>query len=147
MSNITRMVVDSCVLIAAAKKKDAFHEQSKQFIRQATNDGNTISIPMTALWEIGAALDHPHKRPLGSQLDKQFSLHVKLIAVDEGLFNRTWIAGLRQVVKGADRIFLSCAMDEAALLITWDTGLKNTAAAFGVTAMTPTEYLASAGLR
>ncbi|MDA2937711.1 PIN domain-containing protein [Acidobacteria bacterium AH-259-A15] len=137
-----KIVVDSSVLVASVKEGEAFHKESKDFFREASRRGDEIVAPATLLWEIGAALDHPEKTPKGSKFAKDLGvLDVKFIAVNGKLFQRTWQSDLRLCVKGADRIFLSCALAEEALLVTWDSDLKKNTGAVGVTVLLPTEYL------
>ena len=135
------VVVDSSVVISAIKPNEVHHTQSVTFFEQLHKRGDTVWVPMTLLWEIGTSLDHPGKNPTGTQFNRLFELELQFIPIDEGLFQRTWKPDLRMPVKAADRIFLSCAFDKDALLISWDSNMVRLAKEAGVEGATPQEYV------
>jgi predicted nucleic acid-binding protein len=135
------VVVDSSVVISAIKPKEVHHTQSVAFFEQLHHRADVVWVPMTLLWEIGTSLDHPGKNPSGIQFNRLFDLELQFITIDEGLFQRTWKADLRMPVKAADRIFLSCALDKKALLISWDSNMVKHAEEAGVNGATPQEYV------
>jgi predicted nucleic acid-binding protein len=53
----------------------------------------------------------------------------------------SWKSDLRVPVKVADRVFLSCAIEKNAELISWDDNLARNASAFGKSAQTPDAYM------
>ena len=136
-----KVVIDTSVVVSAIKPEERFHNQSIAFLERVHEYGDEIWTPMTQLWEIGAALDHPGKTPKGTKFHKFDELHLQFVNVDQGLFQRTWKANLRVPVKAADRIFISCALDKGGELVSWDDILVHYASAFGVNAQTPNTFL------
>jgi predicted nucleic acid-binding protein len=136
-----KIIIDTSVVISAIKSDEKFHNQSLEFLEQVREYGDEIWTPMTQLWEIGSALDHPGKTLQGTKFHKFEELNMQFVTVDQGLFQRTWKPDLRVAVKAADRVFLSCALDKGAELISWDDNLVRNAGAFGVNAQTPETYL------
>lgn len=136
-----RIVIDTSVVVSAIKPEEKFHTESVEFLERVREHGDEIWTPMTQLWEIGAALDHPDKTAKGTKFTKFEELHMHFVPIDEGLFQRTWKPDLRVPVKAADRVFLSCSLDKNATLFSWDDNIVRNAAAFGVSAETPDAYL------
>jgi hypothetical protein len=60
-----RIVIDTSVIVSAIKPEEVFHDQSVAFLERVRQWGDEIWTPMTQLWEIGAALDHPGKTRSG----------------------------------------------------------------------------------
>lgn len=146
MGGRMRLVIDSSVLVSAAKVDEPFHKRSAEFFQRIRERGDEVWAPMTLAWEMGAALDHPGKTPLGTTFDSLFEVGLHFVPIDQDLFRRTWKANLRIPIKGGDRVFLSCALDKDALLISWDEALVKHAGAAGVRAATPEDYL-TGGIR
>ena len=136
-----RIVIDTSVIVSAIKPEEVFHDQSVEFLERVRQWGDEIWTPMTQLWEIGAALDHPGKTRKGTKFHQSFNVSVQFVPIDESLFQRTWKPNLRVSVKAADRIFLSCAIEKDAELISWDDNLVRNASTFAVSAQTPDTYL------
>jgi hypothetical protein len=135
-------VVDACIWIAAAYPGDRHHEIATQFLEVSKSRHDELFAPMTVLWDIGAALGDPAKRPPGAALASAFNSNIRVITIDEGLFHRTWDSTyVRIASKGPERIILSCALDLKLPLITLDGPLRSIAAHFGVKALTPEDYL------
>ena len=67
-----RIVIDTSVIVSAINQEEKFHEQSVEFLERARQWGDEIWTPMTQLWEIGAALNHPGKTPKGIEFHKLF---------------------------------------------------------------------------
>ncbi len=135
------IVIDTSVIVSAIKPGEKFHDQSLEFLERVREYGDQIWTPMTQLWEIGAALDHPGKTPQGTKFHKFEELNLQFITVDQELFLKTWKPDLRVPVKAADRVFLSSALFKNAELFSWDENLVRNAGAFGVSAQTPEAYL------
>ena len=136
-----RLVIDTSVIVSATKPAEIFHDQSVRFLARVSDRGDEIWTPMTQLWEIGAALDHPAKTSVGTTFHDFGEFEFQFVPIDEGLFQRTWKPNLRVPVKTGDRLFLACALEKGATLVTWDENLVRNAGAFGVTAETPADYL------
>jgi predicted nucleic acid-binding protein len=136
-----KLVVDSCVLIAAVNPREGGHAEATQFFEVAAERGDMLFLPATALWDIGSALSHPGKRQKGSPLAKAFRANVLTVSIDEELFKRAWSAVIKAPVKGADRIVLSCAIDLNCPLVTSDNGILVNSSAFSVKAITPRQYV------
>jgi hypothetical protein len=134
-----KMVLDSSVVIAAVKREEVNHLAAVTFLEGTRGRGDEVLAPVTALWDIGAALAHPGKTPVGSVFNKTLELNVGFLPVDQALFQRTWDSDTRVPVKGPDRIFISCALDQRAVLVSWDRNLVANARALGVDARTPEE--------
>lgn len=132
-----KIVVDSSVLIAAVKKEEPHHEATVRFFDRARRRGDDLLAPITVLWDIGAALDHPARTPPGTPLNQAADLAVAFLAVDEGLFQRAWVADARVAIKGPDRVFISFARDQKAIVVSWDRQLLANARSLGVEAVTP----------
>ncbi|MCI0408116.1 MAG: PIN domain-containing protein [Acidobacteria bacterium] len=136
-----RLVIDSSVLVSAGKVDEALHKRSAELFERIRERGDEVWAPMTLLWEIGAALDHPGKTPPATTFNRLLDVDLRFVPIDMDLFGRTWRAGLRIPIKGGDRLFLSCALDKEAVLISWDAALVKHASAVGVRAATPEDYL------
>jgi hypothetical protein len=135
-----KLIVDSSVIVSAIRPDQAFHTASLEFFDRVHSRGDEIWVPMTMLWEIGAALSHPNKVPPGTKFNATLNLSFRYIPIDEGLFQRTWTGNTRVPMKAADWIFVSCALDQHALLVSWDDNLVRNAAECGVVATKPSEY-------
>ena len=129
------------MIVSAIRPDERFHAESLNFLERVKGRGDELWVPMTMFWEIGTALSHPGKVPSGTKFNKTFNVgELKFIPIDQGLFQRTWNGDIHAPVKAADRIFVSCALDQGALLISWDDNLVRNARSFGVSAKKPPEY-------
>ncbi len=138
-----KLVVDSSVIVSAIKPAEKFHTESIKFFGSVGSRRDEVWTPMTLLWEMGAALDHPGKTPPGTTFHRLFNIGLSFVPVDEGLFQRTWKPDLRIPVKGVDRVFLSCALEKPAVLVSWDENLVRNTASVGVKPQTPPDYVRS----
>lgn len=150
-----RVIVDSSVWAAALKPRDSHHKVSNEFFAEALKRHDELYAPCTLLWEIDASLAHPQKLekfPLHRGDRRKWIMQYyspamrdalrqrKLIPIDQGLFDRT-MSLVCSSVKGADRIFISCALDKNGILISWDQNQVKRASDWGVKAGTPQAYL------
>ena len=136
------LVIDSNVIISALKVEEEFHKESVEFINKTTENNEKLYIPTTIFWEVGSTLLHKGKTPKSTKFSKNFEFRASFINIDTDLFFETWNPKLRLFVKGADRIFLSCALYKDAKLVTWDQGLIKNGHLIGVDVITPKRYLA-----
>lgn len=141
-----RLVLDSSVLVSAIKMDETLHKRSAELFQRIRERGDEVWAPMTLAWEVASALDHPGKTPPGTTFNSLFEVSLQFVPIDADLFLRTWKSNLRVPIKGGDRVFLSCALDKGAVLISWDAALVKRAGAAGVRAATPDDYLAG-GIR
>lgn len=135
------VVLDSNVLVAAVKPTEPAHDEARRVLDTIRARRDVAFVPATALWEIGAALSHSQKTPKGTKFATDFNLTVEFVPIDERLFRAAWAPDIRAPIKGYDRVFISCAVDKAAVLITTDAALLEHGAAFGVRVLRPAEYL------
>jgi predicted nucleic acid-binding protein len=135
------VIIDTSVIASAMKAAEVHHAEADAFISELKAKNVDVFVPATALWEIGAAMNHPAKRQPGAQINQSFSLPVKAIAVNEPLFQKTFKPHSLPL-KAADHIFISCALDTGYPLVTFDYGMKANASQLGVPVFTPSEFLA-----
>jgi predicted nucleic acid-binding protein len=135
-----KIIVDSSVIVSAIRPDQVFHTASLEFLNLIRDRGDEVWVPMTMLWEIGSALSHRGKAPAGTKFNKTFDVDLRYIVIDEGLFQRTWTGNTRVPMKAADWIFVSCALDQQAPLVSWDDNLVRKASECGIVATKPSEY-------
>lgn len=143
------IVVDSCVVLAAVLVEEAQHDVAKSFFATVTDRNDKAWTAATLLWDVAARMVHP-KRTLESE--KGLRLPLETIPITGELFRDTQgthlrfdgssLGVVRSKVRGPDHVFLSCALHKRAPLVTWDGTLRDEGHKFGVTVVSPEEYIA-----
>lgn len=147
------LVIDSCVVISAITAEDVNHEKALQFLTASAERGDTLWTAATLLWDVAAKFVNPDKLKAGATFVQIQGAGLNFIDVTTELFYQTQapthlrLVGkalymVRSRIRGADQVFLSCALTKLAPLVTWDVRLIEEGAKFGVAVMTPEDYLA-----
>lgn len=137
-----KLVVDSCILISRIGLLDSWHSEAVEFFAEVSRRRDETYFSVTTYWDLAAAVCHPGEGigPAKGSLDPNIGqfirfLHVTAALQDQDL-DHQWVA-----VKGADRVILAVARYNKMPLVTRDRGVLKHAHAFGVTAMSPRDYL------
>ncbi len=148
--SVMDIVVDSCVVLAAVLIEEAQHDAAKQFFSTVTERNDKAWTAATLLWDLAARMVHP-TRTLESE--EGLKLPLQTIPITGELFRETHATHLRfdgrdlgvvrSKVRGPDHVFLSCALHKRAPLVTWDGTLRDEGHKFGVTVVSPEEYIAA----
>jgi predicted nucleic acid-binding protein len=133
------LTVDSNVWIAAGDPTDRFHAASREFLTAAVDDQRTFILPAFAWVEIACALA---RRLRNAQLGVRAANavlalpRVQSVPTDESMLLHALEVGPRLMVRGADALFASVAVQHKSILISWDKELVQRAGA-----LTPLEWL------
>lgn len=145
------LVVDSCVIISGLIVSDANYPSARTFLHAAGERGDALLTPATLLWDVSARFDHPEKSKDGFFIIDEYSVALKFVDVTADLFRSTQghahaastdPVGIRSSIKGPDLVFVSCALSTGTPLVTWDGTLRKQANRFGVSVITPDDYVA-----
>ena len=134
------IVVDSCVLISAIATSDVNHVVARAFFAHIGVREDMPYVASTTLWDVAGATNRPGRLTDDRVYLEDLQLGFRLLDVTEKLFEETHRPGA-VFVSGADRVIVSCAIKLQAMLVTFDKQLLAGCAHFGVTAITPQEYL------
>jgi hypothetical protein len=145
------LVVDSCVIISGLIVSDVNYPAASKFLHAAGERGDGLLTPATLLWDVSARFDHPEKSKGGSLIMDDYVVTLRFVDVTADLFRSTQghahaasndPIGLQSSIRGPDLVFVSCALANAAPLVTWDGLVRKQADLFGVAVITPEEYVA-----
>jgi predicted nucleic acid-binding protein len=147
------LVVDSCVVISALIDEDPHHGKASLFFTASVERGDTLWTAATLLWDVAARFVHPEKLKTGATVAEGHDLALRFIDVTSELFYQTQapthlrvvgnaIYMVRSEIRGPDHVFLSCALNKRAPLVTWDGKVLKQAHKFGVAVITPEDYMA-----
>ncbi len=147
------LVVDSCVVISALIAEDVHHAKASLFFTASVERGDTLWTAATLLWDVAARFVHPKKLESGATVAVDHGVALRFIDVTSELFYQTQapthlrVVGkalhmVRSEIRGPDHVFLSCALNKRAPLVTWDGKVLEQAHKFGVAVITPEDYVA-----
>lgn len=136
---MTDLTVDASVWVAAADRRDAFHEESRVFLAAVAVEGVQIVVPAFAAVEVACALARKLQgTAIGRRLadDVLSSSSVVRLPVDESLLASALQVGSSAYLRGADALYAATAQLANAQLSSWDNELVERAGA-----LTPTAWL------
>jgi predicted nucleic acid-binding protein len=135
----TDLTVDASVWVAAADRRDAFHQESRDLLSVAMVEGVKIVIPAFAAVDVACALARKLRSAArGRQLasDILSSSPVYEIPVNRSLLAAALQVGTGAPLRGADALYAATAQLAGTQLISWDNELVQRASA-----ITPTDWL------
>jgi len=134
-----RFVLDSNILISALNLNDAFNKESCAILKHLKEINAEIIAPVLQLWELDAYVTHIERAKSHKQ---NSNIEVKITHYDitSGLYARTYCTEMA-CVKGADRVFVSLAMEHNVPLITNDTQIHRYSDVFKIKAVSVDEFL------
>jgi predicted nucleic acid-binding protein len=139
------LVIDSSVLVSAARPGEAGHAQSTAFLAWVRRERPRLFLPTLVLAEVAAALSRTGSEP---GLARQYALAVGqlpntvLVPLDEGLAGQAAALASQHGLRGADAVYLASAALFAAELVTLDREQLKRGAAV-VQTLSPAGFLAT----
>jgi len=136
---MTDLTVDASVWVAAADRRDAFHEESRSFLAAVVVEGVQIIVPAFATIEVACALA---RKLQGAAIGRRLAHDVLSSSsalerpVDASLLATALQVGTDVRLRGADALYAATAQLANAQLISWDNELVERAGA-----LTPTAWL------
>ncbi|MBL9178536.1 MAG: PIN domain-containing protein [Verrucomicrobiaceae bacterium] len=141
---MTKVVIDTCVLLDIIDENRPRHAGAAKLWDYIRGAGVTVRTPMHALFEISARLKNPDYRltmKMSKALTKSSPLHLDFVPIDESFFQNYYSTDL-PYIKGGDLIFLALAHKENLPLITEDGDLRKKSSSIGVAVYSIDEFLA-----
>ena len=135
-----KFVLDSNILISALNLNDVFNEEAAAVAEVSNRNNFEVIAPVLHLWELEAYLRHTVKSTTHVP-NSDLKLKVTTYDVTSGLFTRTYKSDLA-CVKGADRVFVSLAMDHDCPLVTNDEQIHKYADIFGIKTIYASDFVA-----
>lgn len=139
-------IIDTSVLVDMFVTTRPRHERALALVRQLQRLPVPVQIPMTAMFELAAAMKEEglagRLKVSGTNFTPEAPLTLTTIDIDQAFFTRYYDAALPPI-KAGDLIFLALAKGTGAALITEDQQLLRIARECGIIAYTIKEYLES----
>lgn len=134
-----KYVLDSNILISAMNINDVHNEEASTVIDIINKNRFEILAPVLYLWEMEAYLRHSI-RSEGHKQNTNIKFKVTTLDVTSDLFSRTYKSDLA-CIKGADRVFVSVAIDQKCPLITNDKQIHKYSDIFGIESIYTSEFV------
>jgi predicted nucleic acid-binding protein len=134
------LTLDASVWVAAFDPRDHFHAGSTTFLRVVAQRRLRLHGPTFLLVEAACALARrARSESAGQSALERLRAHPTLVLhpVNERLLTSAWDLGVRQLLRGADALYVATAALLNAPLVSWDDELVHRASA-----VTPDQWLA-----
>lgn len=135
------LTVDANIWVAAFDHHDRFHAASTNFLRTVARDELALHGPAFLTLEVGCALARRTRdAAIGREVDQRLRTHpaLALHAMDDLLLETARQAGIQQLLRGSDALYVAVSRLQRTPLISWDDELATRAGA-----LTPDSWLAA----
>jgi predicted nucleic acid-binding protein len=135
------LTVDANIWIAAFDPSDRFHAQSTTFLRTVTRRRLALTAPAFVIVETACALARrTQSTAAGEEVHQRLRSHptLVLLPIDDQLLTHAARLGSRQLLRGADALYLAAATLRKSQIVSWDDELVHRAGA-----ITPADWLAA----
>lgn len=135
------VVLDACVLVAAADPKDVTHSASRDFLEVLVRRGVSVRLPEIAVTEIACALARRLRDPVAARrlaVGGLAALRAVEVPMDSEFLAQATLIGTRHFLRGADALYAATAEFTGGCLISWDGELQSR-----TQAQSPSEWMAA----
>ena len=139
------LTVDASVFMSANRANEITHLDSFELIRRIDSENILIVCPSIVLTESATAISRiSGKFQLAHNLlsDIRSIASLDLVSITEDFARRAAVLGANLKLRGADSIYVQCAIDSGSTLITWDNEMLARAPST-IQTMTPVDWLAA----
>ena len=138
-----KILIDTCVLIAAIDNNSPHHKPANQFLEWAEKNQVTLSMPAHAYFEIWCTakrLEKIDKIFVGRAINNKFQYPINFIYINEEFLRKYGNVELKHT-KAGDHIFLVIAKLDNCPIVTLDKKMVDVANSESIKVFSPEEFI------